>query len=179
MPWTPDELEAFFFLVENAWPGEMTAENRAAWGTLLDPYQPADVVAALRRLLAEGRRFRPSVSEVIGAIRRDDTTPTFAEAYQLIFGRGGALSRSPVSVHPLVESFVARQGADRLRRLPIYDPEWGEKVRRDLEREWAQHVEAFAGREVAAIATAGDRRQMSRFDPLRHLTLPAKPELAP
>lgn len=81
------------------------------------------------------------------------------------------------ATHPLVAAFFVRTDPDRLNRMPLDDPDWGEKVRRDLEREWDQHVAAFDGREVAALA-AGRRNELAPFDPLAALGLrPRRGEL--
>ncbi len=198
MPWTPDERDVLFLLVGEAWPGEFSDEQRAAWTLLLDAYDPTVTVAALRALVAEGHRFRPSVSEFVAAIHRDPSRPTFDEAFALIFGPGGILRATPTrrrwateaerrvlvrdaivdrarSVHPLVGEFVVRQGVERLRQLPIHDPTYGEVRRKELRAAWDEHVTAFEGRHVAALAAgAGDARGLRRFDPLAAL-----PALAP
>jgi hypothetical protein len=67
-----------------------------------------------------------------------------------------------------VRAFVERQGIDRLRGLQLADPDWGEKRRADLERAYNEHVEAFDGREVAALASGG-RGELARLDPLAAL----------
>jgi hypothetical protein len=72
---------------------------------------------------------------------------------------------------PIVASFVERQGWDRLRNLPLDDPDWGEKHRKDLEGAWDRHVEAFDGREVVALASGG-REGLRQLDPLAGLSPP-------
>lgn len=170
MTWTEDKWAALFDLLDNGWPGELTEDAAAAYRTLLDGLEPETVVTGLRRLLVQGQRFRPSAAELIGASRKDPSRPTFDEAYRLMFGPGGAAMRDPRDgIHPLVVSFVQRQGAERLRTLPLEDPEWGEKHRRDLEQAWNRHTEAMEGRETAALASGGDLRKL---DPLAGIALP-------
>lgn len=203
MIWTDEHWDAFCALVEEAWPGDFDDHTRAAWRILLDPLGPQQAITAVPLLLLEGHHFRPSASEFLAAARRDPSRPTFAEAYQLIYAapRGVLAARPDVLVfadagardaayraaaleragelHPLVHSFVVRQGVERLRTLPTCDPQWGEKCRADLQREWDAHVETFDGREVAALAS-GERRSlgMRRFDPLAALGVPRdRPEL--
>lgn len=201
MPWTEDTWEAFCSIVEEAWPGEFDDAAAKAWRVLFDDVPPEAAIAGVKRLMLEGRRFRPSASEVLGKGRNDPSKPTFDEAYQLIFGAGGVLAamRSSArqmptgpggypdpragallardaaierarSFHPLIGAFVVRQGIDRLRTLPIDDPEYGELRRKDLREAWEAHVEAFDGREVAALAAgASDRGELRALDPLAAL----------
>jgi hypothetical protein len=189
MSWTDAEWEGFAALLEEAWPGEFSEEASSAWRVLLDSTPPQKAGETLTILLHQGRRFRPSVSEFLAAMRNDPSRPTFAEAFQLIYGQRGILrAESPVKrfvtaadeqqaqrgkmseVHPLVRSFVERQGIERLRNLPLDDSEWGNKHRRDLEGEWDRHCEAFEGREIAVLASGnGDLKQL---DPLSAIPRP-------
>jgi hypothetical protein len=195
--WDDQTWAMFCALMHRGWPGAFTEEDALAYRVLLDGVDPAEAVGALRRLLHRGARFRPSAAELLGELHADPTRPTFAEAYQLIFGPRGvlrarivggrwdneadrraahrqAIEERAAGVHPLVGAFVMRQGIDRLRTLPLEDPQWGEKHRRDLERAWEQHVEAFDGREVAALA-AGSRDGLRQLDPLAALGI-ARPK---
>jgi hypothetical protein len=193
MAWTDQQWDTFAGLVTEGWPGQFDDNAADSWRTLLDGTEPATAAEALRRLLLEGHRFRPSVSEVLEAARRDPSKPTFAEAYLLIYGRRGALRARPErrvyrdhkeqrkleddaireragQLHPLVATFIDRQGIGRLQQLPVNDPEWGEKHRRDLEKAWDQHAEAMADRDVAQLAAApGRRHALGKFDPLAAL----------
>lgn len=203
MTWTGQQWDAFCGLLEEAWPGEFDDQTSGSWRILLDGIAPATATEALRRLLLEGHRFRPSVSEVLAAARRDPSKPTFDEALELIYGAGGIMRARPselrwadegerlaayrraaleraAQTHPLVHAFVARQDLDRLRGLALNDPQWGEKRRADLERAWNEHVETWDGRGVAALAS-GERLGLQKFDPLAALgragITPARPQL--
>jgi hypothetical protein len=173
MMWTDNQWETFCALLGQWWPGEFGPAARAAWKVALGDVEPEPAGVALKRLLLEGRKFRPSASEFLAALRDDPSQPTFDEALILI---RRALSRSStrsealgqLENHPLIASFVDRQGVDRLRLLPIDDPEWGPKHRADLQRAWDAHVEVFDYREIAALASGG-RRELSQFDPLAFL----------
>lgn len=91
----------------------------------------------------------------------------------------GAVTDRLAAMHPLVAAFAQRQGIDRLKRLQLDDPEWGEKRRADLEASWDEHVDTFSGREVAALA-AGERREtgLQRLDPLAAIGIaPPQPQL--
>lgn len=144
-----------------------------------------DVDTARRTITAAARagdRFPPAPGEIVAAAREQArSVPTFAEAYRLIWGRRGLLSRDcdPSRVHPLVRSFAVRQGMDRLRVLPVEDPDYGELRRKELEAQWDRHVEAMEGRERQVLALpSGDRGQgLRRLDPLVALGLSETLEL--
>lgn len=168
--WTREQWTAFCTILNDSWPGKMPASVFTSWRVMLDDVDPGEAVSAVKRLAFAGARFRPSLAELLSELRRDPSVPTFDEAFHLVFRRGGAtrareLAEWRSNVHPLVASFVDRQGIERLRLLPVDDPEWGERHRRDLREAWERHVEAFDGREVAALAS-GDRRAPVRLDPL-------------
>jgi hypothetical protein len=204
MAWTDLDWQAFAALMRRAWPGEFSDDDRRVYRLLLDDVEPPDAIAALRRLLHAGQRFRPSVAELLEAIRVDPSRPTFDEVLQLIYGSRGILAARPerstfddagarqrayneaalrraADIHPLVASFVQRHGIQRLRELPLHDPNYGEVRRRDLEAAWERHVEAFDGRDVAQLAAGGSHRpELRRLDPLAVLrTAAPAAELAP
>lgn len=185
-----DEWQALSLFIEEWWPGEFTDATARAWRVALDDYDAAQVLAALKTILAKGERFRPAVSEVIGAIRRDPSKPTFEEAFKLIFGPGGVMSARVIGAfpsqaemgralhqareararecHPLVASFCLRQGLDRLSMLELDDTEWGEKRRSDLCTAWERHCEAMEDRDVAQlVAPRGEG--LRALDPLAAL----------
>ena len=176
MTWTPEQWDVFCGLVEEGWPGEFDDDAARSWRVLLDGTSPLAAIEALRRLLYSGRKFypRPAVSDLLAEIRKDASQPTFDEALLLIrralmatYTDGEASER--LSPQPLVAAFASRQGVARLRTLPIDDPDWGEKTRRELREAWDRHVDAFDGREIAAItAGSSDLRQL---DPLATLRL--------
>ena len=189
MSWSPDQWDVFAGLLDRGWPGELEPAGENAYRVLLDDCEPEALVAALKRLLHRGQRFRPSAAELLAEARRDPSAPTFDEAYVLIFGPRGVLAARPSraalqeardpraahneaaleraqELHPLVYSFVARQGAERLRLLPLADPQYGELRRKELREAWDAHVEAAEGREVAALASGAGREGLRRLDPL-------------
>lgn len=202
MPWPQDTWDDFAGLLTSAWPGEFTADQRAAYRVLLDDVEPQAVVGALKRLLHAGQRFRPSVAEILAAVRDDPSRPSFEEAYAAIYGSRGILAarREPgayadlgamrraeseaakaraADFHPLIAGFVLRYGIDRLRTLELHDPQWGDAKRKELHDAWDRHVEAFEGREVAALAAGTGARGLRQLDPLKALGLepPATPLL--
>lgn len=205
--WTDEQWAMFFDLLDNGWPGELDEGAAAAYQVLLDRTEPAEVIEALHQLLHAGARFRPSAAEILGARRRDPGRPTFEEAYQLIFGSGGVLRARPAvrryldeaerkrmydeaadtraaTMHPLIGAFIARQGLDRLRHMPVDatatadGPGEGHWARKELREAWDRHVEASDGRELAVLASGG-RLGLRQLDPLAalggHNTAPALP----
>jgi hypothetical protein len=76
-------------------------------------------------------------------------------------------------MHLLIRPFIERQGIDRLQRIPIDDPDWGWKHRGELEEAWDAHVEAFDGRQVAALA-AGRPDGLRQLDPVAAMSLPGQ-----
>lgn len=188
MTWTATEWEAFCHLVEEAWPGEFDDQARASWRVLLDGVPTDAATEALKRLLYSGRKFypRPAVSDLLAELRADPSLPTFDEAWVLI---ERTLSRTPEpdgrfksegearkahdraildaldAHHPMIRSFVERQGLARLRTIQTGDPQWGEKHLADLRAAWERHVEASDRRQVAALAS-GDREGLRQLDPL-------------
>ena len=177
--WTDEQWETFCALMDEWWPGDFGGGARAAWRVALDAVEPAVAAETATRLLHKGQKFRPSASEFLFAVRRDPGQPTWDEAYHLIFGRKGILAawsdkrlqaERVNAAHSLVRSFVERQTIERLMSIPVDDPEWGAKNRKDLEDKWAAHVEAMDSREVAALA-AGSRDGLRQLDLLGALAL--------
>jgi hypothetical protein len=193
MTWSTREWEMFCALVEEAWPGEFDDEARTSWRILLDEISPPAASAAVRRLLYSGRKFypRPAVSDVLAEVRSDPSLPTFDEAWTLI-ARALVHTQTPTGTfdspsdmaqahndavltalnahHSAIRSFVERQGLQRLRSLPVDDPQWGEKHRRELREAWDRHLEATDGRQVAALAS-GRPEGLKQLDPLASLGL--------
>lgn len=206
MSWDTETWDAFCGLIDEGWPGTFDEKAARSWRVLLDGVEPGQAVAAMRRLLFTGQRFRPSASELLGELRRDPGAPTFEEAYRLIFAPGGVLAARPgnggpvtysseadrrallnqaatdraAELHPLVAGFVARQTPARLRALEVDDPDYGELRRKELRDSWDRHVEAFTGRETAALAAGTGRTGLRQLDPLASLGLtPDRPAIEP
>jgi hypothetical protein len=167
MSWTEEQWDAFCAMLQGGFPGDFTDEERSTWRIFFDEVDPQLAVAGLKRVVFAGTfKFRPSVSELMGAIRNDPSVPTFDEAYPTIYS--AAAAQQIPQTHPLIAGFIEWQGLSRLGQLPLDDPDWGEKTRRDLEAAWDRHVEACDGREVMALASNGEPR---RLDPLASLQL--------
>jgi hypothetical protein len=196
--WSDSQWRSFCLLVEQGWPGEFGAATRAAWRTLLDGYEPATCIQALRSLIAKGGTFRPSVSELVGEIAADATAPTFEEAVQMLYGPGGimfarpavtrwaseherraladsAIAQRAMQTHPLLAAFVESVGVEHLRALSLDDPDWGAAARRGLAREWEAFTERAHQRQAAALAQGRPPRDGLRaFSPLAALGMGAK-----
>lgn len=185
---TNEEWDTFAMLLDKGfkWKEPFGPAHEFTYRTLLDGYEPEQIAAVLRMLVARGQVFGPTPGEIVAAIRKDPGAPTFEEAYRLIFGAGGVLrARLPydgpvldperrrdaaararmAEIHPLVASFVDRYGQDRLRMLEVDHPDYGDLKRKELREAWDRHCEAMEGREVAALAS-GRRDGLRAFDPL-------------
>lgn len=190
--WEDEQWETFTALVDEAWPGDFDDAARSSWRVLLDGIEPQAALGALKRLLYGGHHWRPSVSELLAEAKRDPSLPTFEEAWRVMrlalkaraSGVGGqtiqaqqdarnaaALQRANAH-HPAIRAFLERYGVDRLRMLPVDDPEWGEKHLKDLRDSWERHLSASDTRMVAALAS-GDRDGLRRLDPAAALALGA------
>lgn len=139
-----EQWDAIGLLLDQGWPGEFPPEAQGAYRVLLDGYDPEQILAAIRVLVRRGGRFRPSASELAGELQSDPGRPTWGEAFRVLFANRGLLTLRPELFalqraeerHPLLAAFIRQEGYDRLRSLPVHDPDWGERTRRDLERAW-------------------------------------------
>ena len=71
MTWLDEEWDAFACLLEHGWPGAFGEGADLAYRTLLADVAPVDAVLALKRLVARGGTFRPSVSEIATEVAAD------------------------------------------------------------------------------------------------------------
>ncbi len=189
---TADEWETLCLLIEEGWPGEFTDATSSAWRVLLDDFDSTQVLGAVKTLVASGGTFRPSVAEIVAAIRHDPSAPTFEEMLRLVFGPdgimrarpsvttfpdGGAMARAyhearkarAGEVHPLVGAFALRYGLDRLAGLELDHAEYGDLKRKELRASWDQHVKVMDGRDVAALVSGRRAEGLRAFDPLATL----------
>ena len=153
------------------WPSQVASWGREAIAAYVAELQARglDPDGAIATLRSCEDRFPPSAGEIAAAARRDPSQPTFDE--MLVLLRRAMKAANPaqrLADRRIVAAFVERQGWGRLRNLPLDDPDWGEKTRRELREAWDRHVEAFDGREAAALAS-GDRDGLQRLDPLASL----------
>lgn len=192
---TLHEWQQLAALLENGWRGGFDDERSAAYFVFLAPYEAVEVERALHVLVRDGKPFIPAVAEIVKAVEADPSVPSWAEAYRMIFGARGVLAvRAPAGTpvgqrrhaeeraaldraaesHPLLAPFVAGEGVQRLRMLPVDDPDWGEVERRRLGERWAEHVSRAEGRRRQGLAVeAASVRSLS--GPRR---LPMLPERA-
>jgi hypothetical protein len=196
--WNDETWDSFCALLEEAWPGTFDDDAGDAWRLLLNDADPRQVVNAMRRLLAKGAKFRPSVAELMAEMRADPSLPTFDEMFVIVFGPAGVLSARPQSRewknegerkasyteavveackhhHLLVGAFVIRQGITRLKELPIFDPEYAGLRRKELQQAWEAHLEAHEGREVHALVAGTGNQGLRQLDPLSALGLDPAP----
>lgn len=176
-----------------SWPSQVASWGREAIAAYCAELKarglsPDQAVIALRSVEGD---FPPSASKLAAQARIDPSVPTFDEAWILI---DRVLSRTPepdgrfksegearkahdeailkaLDVHhPMLRSFVERQGVARLRTIQTGDPQWGEKLMADLRSAWDRHIEATDRRQVAALAS-GDREGLRQLDPLAAIGL--------
>lgn len=173
-----------------SWPAQVAAWGREGIAAYVSELQarglsPEIAVGGLR---SWDGKWPPAAGELAAFLRRDRDALTFDEALRSILwvlrapvvwgieggstfvsaedeqrARTEAIRGRLGTVHPLVRSFVETRGIDQLSRLPLDDPEWGLKHRRDLERAWDGHVDTMDHREVARIASGGG---LGKLDPL-------------
>ncbi|MCU1500617.1 MAG: hypothetical protein JWM47_4570 [Acidimicrobiales bacterium] len=201
MPWTDEQWDVFTTILQRGFVAKdpFTEADAGVYRILLDTVDPDAAMQSVREIVLEGKALRPKPGEIVARVNRDTGRPTFEEAFRLIYGRGGILASTPhragavltyateaerrrlydqaaidraAELHPLVGAFVVRQGVARLRELPVNDPDYGELRRKELHTAWDAHVDAFASREVVALAAGGDTRSgLRQLDPLAALGL--------
>lgn len=184
-----------------SWPTQVASWGREGIAAYLSELQargltPESALVALRSCGGE-HRFPPSAPELAALERFDPSRPTPEEAYQMIYGRGGVMRarakpggsyaneaamigagedakvQRAFELHPLLGAFVERYGIRRLSLLEVDHPDYGEIKRRELREAWMRHLEAFEGREVAAIAR-GRTEGLGRLDPFAALGIERK-----
>lgn len=190
---TNEEWNGLTVLLDEGWPGPFRGDAERAYRTFLDGYDAVQVLEALHRLVHRGEKFRPSVAEVVAAITDDPGRPTWAEAYSALFGPRGAIAGArgkageavarAEAVHPYVGAFLRAQGFERLRSVPVDDPDYGGLERKRLGDEWERFVVQCDERIATgrALDSLGRREQIGprRLDPLGLLGLSEPvPELA-
>ena len=159
MPHDDDKWQAIALLLDNGWPGDFDDAAAGAYRALLAGVEPEEILMALRVLVRKGGSFRPSASEIAGQLNADPGRPTWSEAFRLLFGARGLLSVRPERAsigraterHPLLGRFIEAEGYDRLTMLPVHDPDWGRRTRRDLERAWDRLTQRADDRHAAGL----------------------------
>ena len=192
--WTDDEWDSFAAMLGEGWHGDFDQAASRVWRVLLTDVEPKAAVGSLKRLLLQGRAHRPSLSELLAEVNHDPSAPTYDEAMALIFGPRGLLNARPLpgryrdadtlneayaeakqqalaDAHPLVASFVVRQGWDRLNNLGLLDPVYGEVRRRELRQAWDDHTRTSTAREIAALAAGRSKSDLRQLDPLAALNV--------
>lgn len=183
-------------ILDGGWPGEFGTGDERGYFYLLGDFDGEAVMRALGALRRS--KFRPAASEIIAALEPARAAqPTFDEALRLLFDRGGILdvrvrgsldtnpdygrmvaekvaARLP-GVHPVVAGFAVAMGIRRLWNMDIHDPDYGWARRDELRVAWEAHVEAFDGREVAALVMRSDHDGLRKLDPLAALRARCQP----
>lgn len=183
---TDDEWNIACGVLKEGWPGDWSAATGPALKVMLGSEDGQAVLAALHKIARQpGRRFRPSVSEILGELSSDPGLPTWPEVHRAIFGGGinpslgehEGVAAADV-IHPALGMFVALKGWRNLMLLEIADPRFGPVRLRDLENQWRDHVERHQEREAhgAALSAVGRRGTLGKLEPLAALGL-GRPEI--
>jgi hypothetical protein len=194
---TESEYSEVVELLRHWWHGEFPDAAAGAWWLELRDYSYDDVYVALRHWLYAGKPWRPKLAELLVLLQRDHSEPTWAEAFEIIFGDRAVLRARPPRLpagetyahagerraaerdailgraageHPLVAGFVA-QHLEQLRGAKVFHEDYGFKERERLSQQWDEFVTANRGRDRQALAAGAPRGElgMHRFDPLKAL----------
>ena len=167
MAWTEKQWGATCSLLRSGWPGPFSEGDAVAYRVFLDDYEPAQVRDALKVLVRKGGSFRPSVSELVGAITADPTKPAWPEAYrdlrralnvrQSYFAKDSEKEEVCVSwlaehSHELVAAFFRAQTHGRLVALELDDPDSGEWHVKRLREDWEAFVDSAGERQAHGVA---------------------------
>ncbi|HET6866310.1 MAG TPA: hypothetical protein VFH80_10315 [Solirubrobacteraceae bacterium] len=180
------------------WPSQVAQWGESGIAAYVEELQadgltPETALAALRSYRPQpGKDFPPSVAAVSQIARSDPSRPTFDEALtlwrtalrawnrpltgdysgeaQMLRARQENVLEAAMGMHPLIASFIARHGVRRLQdEVGELDGEYGAVRRGELEQAWLAHVDAFDGRDVAALTAPRGARGLAAFDPLAAL----------
>lgn len=181
MSWTPDEQRAVATALLGSWPATLAQLGQEAIAAYIGELEArgleAPAVLLAIRTWPAGSDFPPAAPNLAAAARRGPDRLTFAEAFTLIYGRGGALKARPkpgrydneaqmigarhdaareraYELNPLLGAFVDQVGIERLWSLPINDEEFGSVRRRELEQQWDQFLEVSEHRDAVALVSA-------------------------
>jgi hypothetical protein len=179
--WSDRSWDAFCSLLEHGWPGEFSPEAGDAYRALLDPFEPSQAIAALRALLAQGARFRPSAAEIVGAVTTDPGRPTWDEAYRDLRRALSVRQAYHASIagkqavclnwlnehsHPLVAAFFEAKTYARLSQLPVDDPDYGQLEIKRLREDWEAFTERAEERQAHGLPIGtGARKQLGPHKP--------------
>lgn len=162
---TRDEWETIALLIENCWRGEFDEVQSSAYFTMLGRFDHGQVMAALHRITEDGKPFVPSVPEIIAAIRRLEikSLPSWTDVWAsmkaaLALGSEQAALDRMRECHPVAEAFVAREGIERLRYEPFFDPDYGALRIKELQQRWIEFSEQAMERKKRGLAIEATKR---------------------
>lgn len=147
---TRDEWEAIALLIENCWRGEFDETTSSAYFTMLSRFSTGEVMAALHKIVEDGKPFVPSVPEIVGAIRKmtEPQLPAWTDVWATLEvalrcnSEDEAVAYATESCHLVAGAFLRAEGFDRLRKEPFFDPDYGALRIRELHNRWVE----FSGR---------------------------------
>lgn len=126
---TAEQWIKLSYLVQNGWPGEWDDDKSATYFEFLRGHEAQAVLAALHRMAQEAKPYRPTPTEIIGAINSmsadEETLPSWTEAWATILkglkARDLEQGRAYVEkVHPVLLAFMDTEGWDKLRYAPFF-----------------------------------------------------------
>lgn len=155
---TTDEYSEISYLLKNAWPGQFSEDNEAAYSEFLLPYDRAVVIAALHKLTRDGAVFVPSVGQIVAAVNSvvAPPVPSWTEAWdQIVTAMKNKRNADPyVDVNELVTMFIKREGLERLSYEPFYDPDKGGMIINQLRTRWLEFVDVQRAKDSRSHALA-------------------------
>lgn len=169
---TTAEWHVIAELLDNGWKGEFDTQE-AAYRHFLAGYEFADVEAALQRLVRNGKPWLPAVAEIVAAIEDPEAAPAWSEAYRHIHAalasglpEHRAIAEIEQRAGPVPAAFVEAEGYDRLRAMPVDDPDWGWRSREQLERRYREFADVARERQRdgRALVAAGRRGGLTAPD---------------
>lgn len=197
MTWTPEEHRAVTTALIGSWPSHVSRWGEEAIAAYVHELQEralsADAVLLAIRTWSPDADVPPTAAKLAQHARRDPEQPSFDEMWWTVFGADGVLAaRTSVrkafwepgerelandeagleraaQAHPLVRTFVAWQGIDRLRRLQAdLHGEYAEHTRKRLADAWKDLVERVEHRQVTELVSAR-AGELGRLDPAAQL----------
>ena len=136
--------------MENCWRGEFDETRSSSYFTMLQQFQPQEVMSALHVIIENGSPFIPSVPEIVKEIRKFQTPPLppWSEVWDRIqYVLRRCLTEDEAvdlmnECHPIAGAFLRTEGFERLQHEPLLDPDYGALRVRELHQRWQEFSEA-------------------------------------
>lgn len=189
--------------IASCWRGEFTPAQAEDYFEFLEPYPAEGVRAALHMLVQDPKPFVPSVSEIVGAMRRivEKPVPGWTEVREAIFEallrarrhrvkdeydpergltRAAELAKQVVAcewlaaeVHPVVARFFEGETYARLRKISFEDEQYGGIRIAELRQRWEDFVDVARERQRQGLAIEAATGGRSEIEALHPLDFAA------